>query len=248
MMIPTNGLWKLIVWLLVFLLIAACSASTPEPTIQLPSATAIPATNTMVPPSSTPTDTPEPTATFTPTASVTTTQPPPTATATDTPVPSDTATTVPTESPTQAANQSASASPTSSRGYVSIYLIQVGTGGPICGDSAIPVSSGIERKGSVDTDVSNALKQLFSIKSEYVGGLLNTLYRSRLRVNNVNFNSKNGLITVDLQGSYKPTGDPCDNSRVKAQVWSTIRQYKDVKATNIYLNGIPFGDRVSNDK
>ena len=89
--------------------------------------------------------------------------------------------------------------------------------------------------------ISKALKQLFSIKSEYVGGLLNSLYRSKIRVNKVEFNDKNGLITVDLQGSYKPTGDPCDNTRVKAQVWSTVRQYKQVKATNIYLNGIPFG-------
>ena len=129
-----------------------------------------------------------------------------------------------------------------------MYLIQVGVGGPICGDSAIPVSSGVERTGSVESDVSSALKQLFSIKSEYVGGFLNSLYRSQLRVNKVKFNSKNGLITVDLQGSYRPTGDPCDNSRVKAQIWSTIRQYAEVKATNIYLDGIPFGDRVSNDK
>jgi hypothetical protein len=81
-----------------------------------------------------------------------------------------------------------------------------------------------------------------------VGGLLNPLFRSNLRVNNVIFNSKNGLITVDLTGTYKPTGDDCDNSRVKAQIWQTIRQYREIKATNIYLNGIPFGDRLSNDK
>lgn len=124
----------------------------------------------------------------------------------------------------------------------------MGTGGEICGDTAIPVSSGIEAKGSVETDVTNALKQLFSIKSEYLGNLLNSLHRSNLRVNNVDFNDKTGLIVVDLRGTYKPTGDPCDNSRVKAQVWSTVRQFKQVKATDILLNGIPFGDRVSNDK
>ncbi len=129
-----------------------------------------------------------------------------------------------------------------------MYLIQVGTGGSICGDSAIPVSSGANSTGSVASDVSSALQRLFAIKSEYVGGLLNALFRSNLRVNSVKFNPKNGLITVDLTGTYKPTGDPCDNTRVKAQVWSTVRQFKQVKATNIYLNGIPFGDRVSNDK
>jgi hypothetical protein len=138
--------------------------------------------------------------------------------------------------------------PSASKGSPSIYLIHVGTGGPICGDSAIPVSSGVDSTGDVASDVKIALQQLFSINSEYVGGLLNSLYKSKLRVNGIKFNDDNGLITVDLTGTFKSTGDPCDNSKVKAQVWSTIRQYKQVKATNIYLNGIPFGDRVSNDK
>jgi len=129
-----------------------------------------------------------------------------------------------------------------------MYLIQVGTGGPICGDSAIAVSSGVELTGDVASDVSKALDRLFSLKSENVGGFLNPLFRSQLRVNNVKFNSKNGLITVDLQGSYKPPKDPCDNTRVKVQIWSTIRQYEEIKATNIYLDGVPFGDRLSNDK
>jgi len=129
-----------------------------------------------------------------------------------------------------------------------VRLIQEQVGGSICGDAAVAVGAGVKRTGSISDDVSNALKQLFSLKSEYVGGLLNPLFRSNLRVNNVNFNSKNGLITVDLTGTYKPTGDDCDNSRVKAQIWQTIRQYREIKATNIYLNGIPFGDRLSNDK
>jgi len=245
---PQNSLGKSIHWLLFFLLVTACSAPTLEPTPQMSRASAVPATNTLIPPNATPTATTEPTATLTLTPSSTPTQPPPKATATETPTPSESPTALPTEPPTQATNESAPAIPSASSEYVSMYLIQVGTGGPICGDSAIPVSSGVEHTGSVESDVSSALKQLFSIKSEYVGGFLNSLYRSQLRVNKVKFNSKNGLITVDLQGSYRPTGDPCDNSRVKAQIWSTIRQYEEVKATNIYLDGIPFGDRVSNDK
>ena len=242
------SLGKSIHWLLLFLLMTACSAPTLEPTAQISEATVVLATYTVIPPTATPTATTEPTATLTLSPSSTPTQPPPAATATETLTPSESPTALPTEPPTQAANESTPGVPSASKGYVSMYLIQVGTGGPICGDSVIPVSSGVESEGSVESDVYNALKQLFSIKSEYVGGFLNSLYRSRLRVNNVKFNSKNGLITVDLQGSYRPTGDPCDSSRVKAQIWSTIRQYKEVKATNIYLDGIPFGDRVSNDK
>lgn len=239
---------KSMLWLLFLLVITACSAPTLVPTTQVPKETALPATNTFLPPSATSTATAEPTATLTTTPSSTPTQLPPTATATESPTPSESPTALPTETPTQATGDSGSAVSYPSGGYVSMYLIQEGTGGPICGDSAFPVSSGVERKGDVASEVSAALKQLFSIKSEYVGGFLNSLHRSRFRVNKVNFNSDNGLITVDLQGSYRPTGDPCDNSRVRAQIWSTIRQYEEVKATNIYLAGIPFGDRVSNDK
>jgi hypothetical protein len=111
----------------------------------------------------------------------------------------------------------------------------------------VAVSSGVERTSNISSNVKDALDVLFSYKSEYVGGLLNPLYRSNIRVESVDFNSKNGLITVNLQGTYKPTGDKCDNTRVKAQIWQTVRQFSAVKATNIYLNGIPFGDRVSND-
>jgi hypothetical protein len=106
-----------------------------------------------------------------------------------------------------------------------IYFIQPDTGGPICGDTAVGVSSGVPRSGDIADDTAAAL-----------------------RVNNVSFNDGNGLITVNLSGTYKPSGDDCDNTRVKAQIWQTIRQWRQVKATNIYLNGIPFGDRLSNDK
>jgi hypothetical protein len=94
--------------------------------------------------------------------------------------------------------------------------------------------------------VSKALSILFANKSQYWGELYNPVSFSNLSVENVSFDD--GLITVNLRGTYIPSGDDCDNTRVKAQVWSTIRQYRDIKRTNIYLNGGPFGDKVSNDK
>jgi hypothetical protein len=228
--------------LLILALLAGCAAPTPQPTPIPPSPTAVPATDTQVPASQTPTLTPTSSPSATPQPTSTPTKP--TSTATETPLPTETATSTPTETPVQ----QGAFLPSASKDNVSFFLIQEQVGGSICGDAAVAVSAGVKRSGSVSDDVYNALKQLFSHKSEYVGGLLNPLYRSNLRVNKVTFNSKNGLITVDLTGTYKPTGDPCDNSRVKAQIWQTVRQYKAVKATNIYLNGIPFGDRVSNDK
>ena len=221
--------------------VAACSAPRVEPTPVPPSATPVLPTETQVPSTSTPlpTDTAVPTDTPQP--------PTTTPTPTETLIPSDTPTATPTETSTPAVEQSGQPLPAASADSPSFFLIQEGTGGPICGDSAVAVNSGAKRTGNISTDVKAALQVLFSLKSEYVGGLLNTVYSSRIRVESVKFNSDNGLITVNMSGTYKPTGDPCDNTRVKAQIWQTIRQYPDVKATNIFLNGIPFGDRVSND-
>ena len=214
--------------------LAACSSPTVAPTPVPPSATPLPPTATALP-----TNTPEPTST------PTVTLPPPSPTPTATPAPSETPTETPTTTPTQSAE--GAQLPSASKDNVWIYLIQENVNGPICGDAAVAVSSGVERTNNISSNVKDALDVLFSYKSEYVGGLLNPLYRSNIRVESVDFNSKNGLITVNLQGTYKPTGDKCDNTRVKAQIWQTVRQFSAVKATNIYLNGIPFGDRVSND-
>jgi len=239
-MINIDAFQKVVLSLIIILLLAGCAAPTPDPTPVPPSPTLVAPTETQIPASVTPTRTATelPTNTPRPTA----TQPKPSPTATATALPTETAT------PTATPSQEGASLPAASKDSVSFFLIQEQVGGSICGDAAVAVSSGVKSTGSISDDVSNALKQLFSLKSEYVGGLLNPLFRSNLRVNSVNFNSKNGLITVDLTGTYKPTGDDCDNSRVKAQIWQTIRQYREIKATNIYLNGIPFGDRLSNDK
>lgn len=237
-----GSLKQALLGLIIVYLLSACAAPTPVATPLPPSPTVIPPTETRVPASETPTETSTPLPSDTP--QPTATQPKPSATATETPLPTETAT----STPTAMLVQTGASLPSASRDSVIYFLIQEQVGGSICGDAAVAVSAGMNRSGSVSDDVAFALKQLFSHKEEYVGGLLNPLYRSNLRVNDVSFNSKNGLITVDLTGTYKPTGDDCDNSRVKAQIWQTVRQFREVKTTNIYLNGIPFGDRVSNDK
>lgn len=241
-MINVDAFQKVVLILIIILLLAACAAPTPDPTPVPPSPTLVAPTRTQIPASATPTQTATEVPTNTP--QPTATQPKPSATATATALPTETVTATPTATP----SQEEASLPAASKENVSLFLIQEQVGGSICGDAAVAVGAGVKRTGSISDDVYNALKQLFSLKSEYVGGLLNPLFRSNLRVNKVNFNSKNGLITVDLTGTYKPTGDDCDNSRVKAQIWQTIRQYREIKATNIYLNGIPFGDRLSNDK
>lgn len=204
------------------------------------------ATATEVPPTVTNTHTVQPpTATFT--------QLPPTATFTA--VPTDTATQIPSDTPT--ALPTATFTPTAqsqsgihgSSGNVKIFFILLDTGGPVgCGDSLIWVGSGAVQTGDIAEDVNAGLKQLFSYRNEWVGGMYNPLFRSRIKVADVTFDPGSGLITVNLSGSYVQPDDPCDNTRVRVQVWSTVRQYEGVTSTNIYLNKSPFGDKLSNGK
>jgi len=221
------------------ILLVGCGSSSIEPTN---TATDDPQTATFTATELSPTNT----HTSEPPTNTPTTQP----TSTETPAPTDTATqtATDTETPTATPPQVAiGAGVNSVPDGVLIYFIHRGTGGPICGtDSAIGIRGRVKQSNDVAKDVKAGLNDLFSYKSEWVGGLYNPLYLSNLRVQSVKF--KDGLLTVNMTGTYKPTGDDCDNLRVKAQVWSTARQYRSVKNTNIYLNGIPFGDRVSNDK
>lgn len=231
-----------LIYLLIILLIvvvSGCAAQTPEPT-------PIPPTSTEVPPTKTPlpTDTPvppTPTATETPTitaSSTSTSSPSPTITLTHTP----TYTLTPPPS-------SGGTGGGSVEDPIRIYFVQPPVGGAEgCGEVAIGVGIGQSRSNEISKDAEIALANLFSYKSEYVFGLYNPLFRSNIKVSSVDFSRSSGHITVNLRGTYKKPQDDCDNLRVKAQVWSTAKQFRGVKTTNIYLNGIPFGDRVSNDK
>ena len=239
-----NEAKKTIVFFLLIILpmvvISGCASQTPEPTPVPPTATEVPPSNTPVPP----TDTPVP-----PTATATET-PTPTAisTSTETPLPTNTPTSTPTYTSTPAPSSSGSVG-SSVENAIRIYFIQPNVGGTVgCGDNAIGIGIGQARSNDIGKDAKIALEQLLSYKSEYVNGLYNPLFRSNIKVASVKFRRSNGLITVNLRGTYKKPQDDCDNLRVKAQVWSTVKQFRGVKMTNIYLNGIPFGDRVSNDK
>lgn len=218
---------------------SGCASQTPEPTPIPPTATDVQLTDIPVP-----TDTPiPPTPTATATATLTASP-----TSTSSPSPTNTMTHTPTNTPT---------SPPSSGGTgggsvedpIRIYFVQPPVGGAEdCGAVAIGVGIGKSRSNDISKDAEIALAELFNHKSEYVFGLYNPLFRSNIKVSDVDFNRSSGLITVNLRGTYKKPQDDCDNLRVKAQVWSTAKQFRGVKVTNIYLNGIPFGDRVSNDK
>jgi hypothetical protein len=223
-------------------MLAACSRAGSSQGSQPPTST------TLASPAPTQTALP-PTATLEPTLTATLTALPPTATE----LPSPTVTESPTETPPPSPTLIATLAPTGSTTKFGagdtalMYFIQTETGGPVgCGDSAIGVGSGVSMKGDSDDILQAALQKLLSYDEKYVAGLYNPLYLSTIKVNSVSIS--NGLATVNLRGKYRPSGDECDNLRVKAQVWLTVRQFKEVEATNIYLNNVPFGDLVSNDK
>ena len=116
-----------------------------------------------------------------------------------------------------------------------------------CGDSLIKLNTGVARSGNVEADVAIALKRLF-VKVENFGALYNPAFRSNIDVTRVEFKAYSGLVNVDLKGTYVRSGDRCDDGRVRAQVWTTIRQFPGVKTVYILLNGNLLGDILATGK
>jgi len=236
----SRSLIRLVTSLFTLAILTACATSTPL----APTSTPQPPSETPLPPTSTPI----PTGTSTATA----TQIPPTLTPTL--EPTYTPTPVDTETPTATATFTPGVQaiyiplPAASSNTVNIYMIQIGGGSVACGDRLIAVGSGVEISGDYETDIKAGLQKLFSLKSQYYGDLYNPLYASRLRVQKVNYKGSLNELEVFLSGTYKPSGDPCDNERVRAQVWSTMRQFRGIDSLTVMLNRVPFGDRLSNDK
>ena len=219
--------------LLMLVTLSACGSANVAPEQDQPEASPtviLSSTPSVTPTPQPPTDTPlPPTETVTPTASVT-------------PIPSDTPT--PSETPTE------TAPPPTASGEEAIYgyYILLGKDGPLsCGDSAVKVNTGVYRTGDVETDVATALKRLFN-KQQYIGNLYNPVYLSNWRVDSVEFKAYEGLVNVSLSGGYVRSGDRCDDSRVRTQVWSTIRQFPDVKTVYILMNGNLLGDILATGK
>lgn len=123
-----------------------------------------------------------------------------------------------------------------------IYAIQLDTDGPVaCGDSLVPINTGVWRSGDIAVDVAEALRRLF-VKQEYIVGLYNPAFRSNISVDLVDYHAFNEEISIRLSGTYVRSGDRCDDGRVRAQVWTTIKQFGGVKTVDILLNGNLLGD------
>ncbi|GAB4398932.1 MAG: hypothetical protein OHK0052_22160 [Anaerolineales bacterium] len=224
--------------LLVLLTLTACSSPTgiasnaqPSATFTAQPTTAVP---TPIPPSATPVP---PSPTFTPQPPTATVTPiPPTATATETP------TETPSPTPTFIVTPGES-------NEIHIYYVLLNTGGSAaCGDSMIAVRTGLLRTGDIAKDVKAGLEVLLRNKNEYFGNLYNPLYASNLSVSEVTFEKSNGYVWIYLYGTLVRSGNSCDNTRIKLQVWQVARQYAGVKKVKVFLNDNHFIDYVGNDK
>lgn len=223
--------YLLVLFLLFF--ISACGAASGTPGQDQPEASPtviLSSTPTVTPTPQPPTDTPlPPTETVTPTA---------------------TATPVPTETPTPSETPTETAPPPTASGEEAIYgyYILLGEDGPLsCGDTAVKVNTGVYRTGDVEIDVATALQRLFN-KQQFIGNLYNPVYLSNWRVDSVEFKAFEGLVNVSLSGGYVRSGDRCDDSRVRTQIWSTIRQFPGVKTVYILMNGNLLGDILATGK
>lgn len=177
----------------------------------------------------------------------TATKAPPTLTASPTELP-DTATPTSTLTATASPTETKAIPTVSGNQAIYIYLIQTDTGGPVaCGDSLIPVNTGLPRTSNIEADITSALSRLL-VKKKYIAGLYNPAWLSNILIQSVNFKTNAGIVQIRLTGTYVRSGDRCDDSRVRAQIWTTIRQFKQVKTIDITLNGNLLGDILATGK
>lgn len=223
--------WRLAVWRLAIIfafgLAAGCAAPPTPVADSLPTASVTPSLPTLT--------SPPPTATVPP-PTETATAIPHTSTPTVTPLPSETP--APTETPTET-----SPPPTpSGEDAIYVYYILLNDGGPVaCGDSLVKANTGLARTGDIEADVRTALERLF-FKRQYFGRLYNPVYLSNLEVESVKYDKNTKEVSVRLDGTYVRSGDRCDDGRVRAQIWTTIRQFEGVKTVYILLRESLLGD------
>jgi murein DD-endopeptidase MepM/ murein hydrolase activator NlpD len=119
-----------------------------------------------------------------------------------------------------------------------IYLIQEGTGSVGCGDSVVPYTVSIE---PTVAPLTAAYEQLFSLGTEAYG-YRNALGNSDLALGGIDI--VNGVATVNLTGDFSIAGT-CSAPRVEAQLRQTALQYVTIDSVNIFINGQPLADVLS---
>jgi hypothetical protein len=162
----------------------------------------------------------------------------------DTSTPAATATTQPvTIGPTEAVATPIAAETVDE---VQVFLIALEDNGASgdkigCDDSVVGVTRQITPSAS---PLEAALNELLSIKDEFYGGsgLYNALARSDLEVESAVV--ENGQAIVRLHGQML-LGGVCDDPRVQAQLEYTARHAPGVQGVEIFINGKPIQEVLS---
>lgn len=153
-----------------------------------------------------------------------------------------------TQSPTETPSPTLPPPTPSGEDAIYIYGIQNKTDdSKKCDFIAVAVNTGLWRTGDTSSDVKSALRNIFS-KRPYFGGLENPAYLSNIKVDTVDFKPYSGLVSIRMSGTYVRSGNTCDDSKVRAQVWTTIRQFDGIKTIDILLNGNLLGDILATGK
>jgi len=137
-------------------------------------------------------------------------------------------------------------SPTQEQKGVFYYLIAKNTGGPVgCGDSLIPVYTGIKTSGDREKDIHNALHALLKLKVEEFGGYYNPLHNAHLNTGGISLDKSDGHVKVKLNGSIPKPIDECEYHRVRGVLWETVRHFPYVKGVTFWIGDKLVGDLIA---
>jgi LysM repeat protein len=129
---------------------------------------------------------------------------------------------------------------------VKVFLIAPGSGAPGnigCGDLPVAVTRNVS---ATTAPLTAAIGQLIGLRDQYYGqsGLFNSLYQSSLSIESVTL--VNGVATIRLRGSFL-IGGACQGPMVQAVFDRTAKQFSTVKTVNVYINGRPLVDILSEE-
>jgi hypothetical protein len=137
-------------------------------------------------------------------------------------------------------------SPTPVQKGVIYYLVAKDTGGALgCGDTLIPVYTGVPTSGDLEKDIHNSLHALLKLKVKDFGGYYNPLHNAHLNTGDVSFNEGSGNATVNLNGSIPKPEDECEYHRVRGVLWETVRHYRQVKGVTFWIGDKLIGDLIA---
>jgi len=137
-------------------------------------------------------------------------------------------------------------SPTAKQKGVIYFLVAKDTGGSLgCGDSLIPVYTGIPTSGSLEKDIHNGLHTLLKLKVKDFGGYYNPLHNAHLSTGGVTFHKDSGNVKVELNGSIPKPEDECEYHRVRGVLWETVRHYRDVTGATFWIGDKLVGDLIA---